>query len=211
MKICVIREICERKKLFCEKTGSVVGFHPEHLESLLVFRELIEVSLGELCLNLFFVGRVDEGDAGTLEAGSRETATPNARQFAHRLIDGNQLGAATFVVVDGAFAGIEGKLSKQLHISCFPSSYALAYATVFAVEMLGTTSETGRHGDARLLKRGLGNVAEEGLVEGLQRLVGIGQHVPCSRLALVDPEVVVAIDEASREAAEEDADHEGEG
>ena len=75
--------------------------------------------------------------------------------------------------------------------------------------MFGTTGKALRHGDACLIEGGLGDIAEESLVERFQGLVGIGEHVPGCRLTLEYAEVIVAIDQRTGESAEEDADFEG--
>ena len=54
-----------------------------------------------------FVGWIYEGDAGTLEAGTREAATIDSWQVAHNLVNGYQLRTSTLVIVDARFAGVE--------------------------------------------------------------------------------------------------------
>ena len=105
--------------------------------------------------------------------------------------------------MDAALAAVEAEAPEQLQVAALPSRNALAHAPVLRVEVLRTKGETARHGYARLLESRLRDVAEEGLVERLQRLVRVRKHVPRSRLALVDAKVVVAVDEAARKAREE--------
>ena len=60
--------------------------------------------------------------------------------------------------------------------------------------MLCTTGKTGGHGNTGLVEGGLGDIAQEGLVERLERLFGIGQHIPSGRLALVHTQIVITVD-----------------
>ena len=108
--------------------------------------------------------------------------------------------------MDRRLARIERQLAEELQVARLPGCHPLTHTTILRVEMLGTTGKAGRHGDACLLERRLGNVAQESLVEGLQGLVSIGQHVPCRRLALIDAQVVVTIDQRTCQPREEDAD-----
>ena len=175
------------------------------MEGAFVLGELGEVALGEDFLDFCFVGRVDEGDAGAFEAGTTEAAAIDAGEGAHDLVDGDELGGAALVVVDAGLATVEREFSEELEVACFPSGDTLAHTTVLAVEVLCTAGEAGGHGDAGLVKGGLGDVAQEGLIEGFQGLLGIGEHVPCGGLAFVDTEVVIGIDKASGQTTEEDA------
>ena len=151
------------------------------------------------------MGWVDEGDAGAFEAGTREAPAIDSGEGAHDLVDGDEFGGTTLVVVDAGFTTVERELSEELEIACFPSGDTLAHTTVFAVEVLCTASEAGGHGDTGLIEGGLGDITQEGLIEGLQGLLGIGEHVPCGGLAFVDTEVVITIDQRARQSTEEDA------
>jgi len=102
--------------------------------------------------------------------------------------------------MDTGFAAIERELAEELEVARLPSGNALAHTTVLAIEVLGTTGKALGHGNARFIEGGLGNVAQEGFIERLQGLVGIGEHVPCGGLALEDAQVIVAIDQRAREA-----------
>ena len=108
--------------------------------------------------------------------------------------------------MDARLAGVETQFTKELQISRLPSRHTLTYTAILAVEVFCTTGKTGWHCNAGLLERGLGDITQERLVERLQRLVGICQHVPCSGLTFVHPEVVVAVDQRTGETREEDAD-----
>ena len=191
------------------EAGAVVGAYPVDLESVLVFGELVEIAGGEGLGDTVFPGGIHEGDAGTLEAGTGETTAIDSRQGAHDVVDGDEFRAAALVVVDAGLATVEAKPSEEFQIARFPGSDTLSHAAVFRIEMLGAAGEALRHGDACLLEGGLGNVAQEGLVEGFQRLVGVGQYVPGRRLALIDAEIVIAVDQRTGESAEEDANLEG--
>ena len=97
------------------------------------------------------------------------------------------------------------RLPVSQAIARFPGGDTLAHTTVLAVEVLCTAGEAGGHGDTGLIEGGLGDIAQEGLIEGLQGLLGIGEHVPSGGLAFVDTEVVITIDQRARQSAEEDA------
>lgn len=56
---------------------------------------------------------------------------------------------------------------------------------------------------SRWLKTLFWDVAQESLIEGLERLIGISEHVPCGCLALEDTKVVIGIDQIAGESAEE--------
>ena len=191
--------------ILIDKAGTVVGLNPEDLEGAFVLGELGEVALGEDLLDFCFVGRVDQGDAGAFEAGTREATAVDAGEAAHDFVDGDELGGAALVVVDAGFATVERELSEELEVACFPGCDTLAHTTVFAVEVLCTAGEAGGHGDTGLIEGGLGDIAQEGLIEGFQGLLGIGEHVPSGGLAFVDTEVVIGIDKASGQTTEEDA------
>jgi len=177
--------------------------NPVNLEGALVLGELLKVALGQLLLDLRLMGRIHQGDASPFEACSRETTAINTWQGTHDLIDGDELWGATFVIMNGTLTAIETQFSEEFQIACLPGSHPLTDTTILGVKVLGPTGKPGWHGDARLLERGLGNIAQEGLVEGLQGLVGIGQHVPCSRLTLVNTEVIVGIHQRACQSREE--------
>lgn len=150
------------------------------------------------------MGWIDEGDDGSLETGSGESATIDSREGTDDGIDADEFWTAAFVIVDGGLAAVEGEFAKQLEIACLPCGYSLTDASVLAIEMLCSLCEAQRHHIASALKGVLRYVAEKGLVEGLQGLILICKHIPCRRLAFIDTEIVVGIDEATGESAEED-------
>ena len=189
-----------------EVAGTVVGLDPEDTEGVLVLGELGEVALGEGLLDGVFLLGVDHGNDGSLEAGTGEAATIDAGEVLHDLVDGDELGGAALVVVDAGLAGVFAELAEEFEVAILPGTHTLANTTELAIEVLGTTGEAGRHAVASLLEGLVGDVAEEGFVEGLEGLVLIGEHVPGCRLALEDAEVVVGVDEGAGEAGEEDAD-----
>ena len=47
---------------------------------------------------------IDKGYDGTLESRSGEATAIDALETSHGLVDGNEFGTATFVVVNGGFA-----------------------------------------------------------------------------------------------------------
>ena len=141
---------------------------------MVVFWELREIAAGEFAGDVLFLGRIDKSDAGSFESGPAETSSIDPREGAHDFIDSDKFRTSTLVVVDTGLTTVETEFTEEFEIACFPSRDALTNASVFRIEMFGTTGKTLRHGDARLLVGGLGNVAEEGLVERFQRLVGIG-------------------------------------
>lgn len=187
-------------KLLFYKTGTIVGLCPINAKGLFILRELLEIFLREHPLYLCLIGRIDQGDAGALEAGTREAPAIDTREGAHDIIDGNELGGATLVIMDAGFAAIEREFAKEFEVARLPSGGALAHTTVLAIEVLGTTGKALGHGNARFIEGGLGDVAQEGFIERPQGLVGIGEHVPCGCLALVDAQVIVAVDQRACEA-----------
>ena len=187
------------------KAGAVVRVNPEDFEGFFVFGELLEITAGEFGFDVFFVGRIDKGDAGSFETCAGEAASPDTRQGAHDVVDGNKFGTATLVVVDAGFTTFEREAAEEFEVACFPGCHSLTNTAIFAVKMFGTACKTGRHGDAGLVEGGLRYVAQEGAVEAAEGLVSIGKHVPRSGLAFTDSQVVVAVDEVARQAREEDA------
>ena len=187
----------------------IIGLYPVDLEGVLVFGELFEITGGEFAGDVLFLGGIDEGDAGSLEAGTGETATIDTGQGAHDVVDGDEFRTATLVIMDAGLTTVKTKFAEEFEITRFPGGDTLTYTAVFRIEMFGPAGKTLWHGDARLVESGLGDVAEESLIERLQRLVGIGQHIPGRRLTLKDAQVIVAVDQRTGEAAEEDTNLEG--
>ena len=50
------------------------------------------------------MGRIDQGDAGAFEAGTGEASAIDSGEGAHDVVDGDELGGATLVIMDGALA-----------------------------------------------------------------------------------------------------------
>ena len=156
-------------------------------------------------LDAFLLGRIDQGDAGAFEAGAGEAAAVDAVGGEHGLVDGLELGAAAFVVVDAGVAAGLAQGAEPFQVAGLPGGDAFADAFVFAVEVLGAPSKARRHFVAVTLVHALRDIAQEGLVVGLQGHVFIGLDNPGGGLAFRDAEVVVAGYQAAGKAAEEDA------
>ena len=156
-------------------------------------------------LDAFLLGRIDQGDAGAFEAGAGEAAAVDAVGGEHSLIDGLELGAAAFVVVDAGVAAGLAQGAEPFQVAGFPGGDAFADAFVFAVEVLGPPGEARRHFVTVTLVHALRDIAQEGLVVGLQGHVFIGLNNPGGGLAFRDAEVVVAGHQTPGQAAEEDA------
>jgi hypothetical protein len=105
--------------------------NPVNLEGVLVFRELLQIALGEFALDIGLVGRIYQSDTGSLEAGTTETTAIDSGEGAHNLIDSNELGGATLVVMDTTLATIEREFSEKLEVTRFPSGDTLTHTTVF--------------------------------------------------------------------------------
>ena len=195
--------------MLLNKSGSVVGVAEKGLVGFLVLRESREVLLADALLDLGFPGRVHEGDAGALEAGAAETPAVDAGGVAHGFVDGDQLRGAAFVVVDAALAALEAQLAEPFEVAGLPGGHGLADAVVFAEEVLRPVGETCGHLLFVLAVEGARGVAQEGLVLGAQGDVFVGLDDPGGGLAFRDAEVVVAVHQAARQAAEEDAQLEG--
>ena len=94
---------------------------------------------------------------------------------------------------------------RAIRLAGFPGGDTFADAFVFAVEVLGAPSKARRHFVAVTLVHALRDIAQEGLVVGLQGHVFIGLDNPGGGLAFRDAEIVVAGYQAAGKAAEEDA------
>jgi hypothetical protein len=105
--------------------------NPVNLEGVLVFRELLQIALGEFALDIGLVGRIYQSDTGSLEAGTPETTAIDTRQRAHNLIDSNEFGRATLVVMDTTLATIEREFPEEFQVTCLPSGDTLTHTTVF--------------------------------------------------------------------------------
>ena len=167
--------------------------------------EALEVLAGDFLFDGAFLGGVDQGDAGALEAGAAEPAAVHAVGGEHGFVYGDELRGAAFVIVYGAFAGGLAEGPEPLEVACFPGGDALADAFVLAVEVLGAADKPGRHVVPVALEHRLGDVAQEGLVVRAQGDVLVGLDDPGGRLAFGHSEVVVGRHQAASEAAEEDA------
>lgn len=77
--------------LHLNESRSVIRLYPEHLECLLILRELFQILTGQLLFYILLTSRIHQGNACTLESCTRESATIYALQTAHNLIDGYQL------------------------------------------------------------------------------------------------------------------------
>lgn len=172
-------------------------------ETAFVFGEHTEVFGGDLFAYLVALGGIDQGNAGALESGSTETASVDTVGLAHDVVDGYELFATALVVLDGTLAALETELAEEGEVAGFPRGDSLAHALVFAVEVLGTTGEARGHLVLGEVEGFFGDVAQEGLVEALERHTGIGHHVPGSGLALGHAQVVVAVHQATGEPAED--------
>ena len=155
-------------------------------------------------LDAVLLGRIDQGDAGAFEAGAGEAAAVDAVGGEHGLVDGLELGAAAFVVVDAGVAAGLAQGAEPFQVAGLPGSDAFADAFVFAVEVLGPPSKARRHFVAVTLVHALRDIAQESLVVGLQGHVFIGLDNPGGGLAFSDAEVVVAGHQAPGKSAEED-------
>ena len=188
--------------------GPIVTLTEIHLERIPILRELRQVLFRDRLLDAFLLGRIDQGDAGALEAGAGEAAAVDAVGGEHGLVDGLELGAAAFVVVDAGVAAGLAQGAEPFQVAGLPGGDAFADAFVFAVEVLGAPSKARRHFVAVTLVHALRDIAQEGLVVGLQGHVFIGLDNPGGGLAFRDAEVVVAGHQAPGQATEEDAQFE---
>ena len=92
------------KDLIVDKSGSVVRLYPKYFECVFVFRKFGKVGIPDGLFDGFFMLGIDKGYDGTLESCSGEATAIDALETSHGLVDGNEFGTATFVVVDGGFA-----------------------------------------------------------------------------------------------------------
>ena len=177
-------------------------------EGFAVFGEHAEVLLGDAFADGILLTGVDQGDAGAFEAGTTEAATIDALGLTHDVVDGYQFFATALVVLDAAFATLKTELAKEVEVTGLPSGDALADTLVLAVIVLGTAGKAGRHFLLGEVVGLFGNIAQVGLVETLEGHAGVGHHVPGCGLALGHTEVVVAVNKATGEAAEDDSEFE---
>ena len=191
--------------MLLNKSSPIVTLTKKHLERIPILRELRQVLFPDCLLDAFLLGRIDQGDAGAFEAGAGEAAAVDAVGGEHGLVDGLEFGAAAFVVVDAGVAAGLAQGAEPFQVAGLPGGDAFADAFVFAVEVLGPPSKARRHFVAMTLVHALRDIAQEGLVVGLQGHVFIGLDNPGGGLAFRDAEVVVAGHEAPGQAAEEDA------
>ena len=108
--------------------------------------------------------------------------------------------------MDAGFAGSETKLPEPLEVAGLPGGHAFTDTLVFTVEMLRPAGEAGRHLVLPALVGDTVDVAQEGLVEGLDRAPFVSQDIPGRCLAFSDTEVEIAPGQVARQAGEEDAD-----
>ena len=87
--------------LIVHEACAVVGLDEVALECLFIFGELLQIAFRKGLLDVGLVCRIDQCDDCALETCAGESATIDTRQLAHDVVNGNQLGAAAFVVVDG--------------------------------------------------------------------------------------------------------------
>ena len=173
-------------------------------EGFAILGEHAEVLLGDTLADGILLTGIDQGDAGAFEAGTTETATVDTLGLTHDVVDGDQLFATALVVLDAALATLEAEFAKEVEVTGLPSGDALTDTLVLAVEVLGTAGKAGGHllfGEVVGL---FGNIAQVGFVETLEGHAGVGHHVPGCGLALGHTEVVVAVDETTGEATEDD-------
>ena len=165
------------------KSCSVVGAAEVHEEGVAVLGELGEILLGDLAADGLLLQRVHERDASALEAGAGEAAAVDAVGREHRLVDGDELGAAALVVVDGGFTRSLDEGAEPLQVAVLPGGDTFTHPLVLGEEMLRPPDEAGRHIIAVPLEHRLRHVPEECLVLRLQGDVLVGLDNPRGRLA----------------------------
>ena len=115
------RVLCLYLLFFClNKSRSIITLTEIHLEGVLILWELREVFLCDFLFNLFLLRGINEGNAGTFEACSRETTAIDAIRGEHGFVDGYQLRTTTLVVVDAALTRSFDKTAKPLQVTGLP-------------------------------------------------------------------------------------------
>lgn len=71
----------------------------EEFEAVLVLRILLEIFFRHLLTNTIFLGRIDKSNTGALEASTAKATAIDALRLTQNLVEGNQFGRATLVVV----------------------------------------------------------------------------------------------------------------
>ena len=191
--------------LVSNKSRPIITLTEIHLERIPILWELRQVLFRDRLLDAFLLGRIDQGDAGAFEAGAGEAAAVDAVGGEHGLVNSLELGAAAFVVVDAGVAAGLAQGAEPFQVAGLPGGDAFTDAFVLAVEVLGAPSKARRHFVAVTLVHALRDIAQEGLVVGLQGDVFVGLYDPGGGLAFRDAEVVVAGHQAPGKAAEEDS------
>ena len=175
--------------LVSNKPRPIITLTETNLERAPILRELCQVLFRNRLLDAFLLGRIDQGDAGAFEAGAGEAAAVDAVGGEHGLVDGLEFGAAAFIVVDAGVAAGLAQGAEPFQVAGLPGGDAFADAFVFAVEVLCPPGEARRHFVAVTLVHALRDIAQEGLVVGLQGHVFIGLDNPGGGLAFRDAEV----------------------
>ena len=145
--------------MLLNKSSPIITLTEIHPKRIPILRELRQVLFRNRLLDAFLLGRIDQGDAGAFEAGAGEAAAVDAVGGEHGLVDGLELGAAAFVVVDAGVAAGLAQGAEPFQVAGLPGGDAFADAFVFAVEMLSTPSEARRHFVAMTLVHALWDVA----------------------------------------------------
>ena len=87
------RVLCLYLLFFClNKSRPIITLTEIYLEGVLILWELGEVFLCYFLFYLFLLRGINEGDAGTFETCTRETATIDAVGAAHDLVELDQFG-----------------------------------------------------------------------------------------------------------------------
>ena len=115
------RVLCLYLLFFClNKSRPIITLTEIYLEGVLILWELGEVFLCYFLFYLFLLRGINEGNAGTFEACSRETTTIDAIRGEHGFVDGYQLRTTALIVMDAALARSLDKTAKPLQVTGLP-------------------------------------------------------------------------------------------
>ena len=157
---------------------TIVGVNPINFEGFLILRILREVLTGDGFFYRLLVVRVDERNYGSFETGAAETSSINAYEVLETVVDFNEFRATALVVMNRTLAALFDELAEELHIAGLPCCDTFADTFVLRIEMLCASCKTCGHALFRLFVCLMRHIAQEGLVEGFDRLVFVCLHAP---------------------------------
>ena len=100
--------------------------------------ECLQIGGAHLRNNGFFIDRIDQRHAATLETGTGEPAAIDAVGDGHDLIEGLQFGGACLPIINGGAAAFKGQPAICIQIATTPGFRALLHPVELGIPVLGT-------------------------------------------------------------------------